>query len=130
LKKAEKQICYSLAEYLSLKYPNLIFRWDVGADIRLTIGQAMVIKNKLLHQKGYPDLFIARPVGGYAGLFLEVKQGFSEVYRKDGTLKNNKHIREQAEMLDRLNALGYKAEFCLNLDDCMEKIDKYLRGQQ
>ena len=128
MNRDEAQLAYAISEYLALKYPGVIYRWDAGG-LRLTIGQAKVLKDKLRHQRGYPDLFIAEPRGKWHGMFLEIKKDRSEVWLKDGkTLRKNKHIREQAEVLGRLFELGFYAAFGMGWDDCRSKIDNYLQG--
>lgn len=57
---SEHNLYEKIARYLQLQYPDAIYRFDVGADIKLTMGQAA--KHKRLHpERGYPDLFIAEP---------------------------------------------------------------------
>ena len=106
------------------------------------MGQAA--KHKRLHpERGYPDLFIAKPKeikvktalgGGYSlvetnplgGLYLEIKKDGEKLTKKDGSWRTP-HIAEQAEMLERLRRAGYKAEFGVGLDECKQIIDEYLR---
>ena len=40
----------------------------------------------------------------------------------------DKHIEEQAEMLEKLRARGYRAEFGVGFDGCKKIIDNYLRN--
>ena len=55
---SEHNLYEQLARYLQLQYPNVIYRFDIAADLKLTPGQAA--KHKRLHpERGYPDLFIA-----------------------------------------------------------------------
>ena len=127
MNRDEAQLAYAISEYLVLKYPGAIFRWDAGG-LRLTIGQARVLKDKLLHKRGYPDLFIAEPRGKWCGMFLEIKKDRNEVWQKDRkTMRKNRHIREQAKVLGRLFEIGYYASFCCGWEDCKEKIDNYLQ---
>ena len=58
---------------------------------------------------------------------MEIKTESNSPYKKDGTLKNDKHIKEQAEMLENLRARGYRAEFGVGFDECKQIIDEYLR---
>lgn len=54
----EHQLYEKVARYLQIHYPDVIYRFDLAADLKLTVGQAS--KHKRLHPKrGYPDLFVA-----------------------------------------------------------------------
>lgn len=56
----EHQLYEKIARYLQEYYSDVIYRFDLAADLKLTKGQAA--KHKRLHPKrGYPDLFIAEP---------------------------------------------------------------------
>lgn len=55
---SEHNLYEQIARYLQLQYPNVIYRFDLAADIKLTPGQAA--KHHRLHpERGYPDLLIA-----------------------------------------------------------------------
>lgn len=57
----EANVHYQVAQYLKHQYPQIIFRTDFAAGIKMTMGQA--VKHKGLQSgKAYPDLFIAQPV--------------------------------------------------------------------
>lgn len=117
---SEHNLYEQLARYLQLQYPNVIYRFDVGADLKLTPGQAA--KHKRLHpERGYPDLYIAessenvnskdwngivREWGFYFGLYLEIKTESNSPYKKDGTLKKDQHLEEQARMLEKTACEG------------------------
>ena len=139
---SEHNLYEQIARYLQQQYPNVIYRFDVGADLKLTPGQAA--KHKRLHpERGYPDLYIAesseninskdwngivREWGFYFGLYLEIKTESNSPYKKDGTLKKDQHLEEQARMLEKLRARGYKAEFGVGFEGCKKIIDEYLRN--
>jgi hypothetical protein len=115
----QQQVC----DYLRVKYPHILFRSDFAAGIKMTMGQAA--KHKRLQScRAWPDLFIARPQNEYAGLFIELKA--VNIYKKDGGLLKNEHLQEQAEVLARLNMLGYRAEFAVGLEQAKTLIDDYL----
>ena len=122
----ERKLSYQIAEFLSIQYPKVIFRFDVAADIPMTIVQGSIIKNKLLHKKGYPDLFIAEPKGKFHGLYIELKKSYSEVFKKDGSYKKSEHIETQAAMHKQLRAKGYCVEWGLGFEDTVEKIRAYM----
>lgn len=124
---SEHNLYEQIARYLQLQYPDVIYRFDLASDLKLTPGQAA--KHKRLHPtRGYPDLFIAESSSKDHGLYLEIKTESNSPYKKDGTLKKDKHLEEQAKMLERLRARGYKAEFGVGLEECKKIIDEYLRS--
>ena len=75
------------------------------------------------------------------GLYIEIKKDGTKLKRdKDAKklLKGetkirkkgdwwDKHVEEQAEMLEKLRAKGYKAEFGVGFDECRQIIAEYLR---
>lgn len=123
---SEKNVHQQIVDYLKAQYPEVIFRTDFAAGIKMTIGQAMKHK-RLQHSRAFPDLTIYHP--GIAGkvLFLEIKRSRDEVLRKDGTFKKDEHIQEQAAMMDRLRGLGYSAQWALGFDNAKEIIDQWLK---
>ena len=126
--KQEETIKKMIATYLRTQYPKIIFRFDIGADIKLPVGLA--IKSKRIHQhhRGYPDLFIAKKINSVGGLYLEIKTDENQVYKKKGGFLKKPHIQEQNEMLKRLNESGYIALYGFGFDDAKNKIDLYLSG--
>lgn len=60
-------------------------------------------------------------------IYMEIKTESNSPYKKDGTFKKDKHLEEQAEMLENLRARGYRAEFGVGFDKCKQIIDEYLR---
>ena len=123
-KKDELKIQMALAEYMQRRYPGIIFRSDLGG-IRLTIGQAVQVK-RLQGDWAFPDFQVCAARRGYYGLFIEIKVSESEVCKKDGSLRQNKHIREQAKALQQLLDEGYLAVFGCGLDHCIAVVDEYL----
>ena len=132
-----------VADYIRLQYPNVIFHSDFGSGIKLTMGQA--IKQKRLNggRRSWPDMFIAEvmtkpvEVGPYynvrcfdtAGLFIELKREGTRIFKKDGKLVADEHIREQFDMLHDLRARGYAAEFACGFDEAKKLIDEYMKGR-
>lgn len=125
-KRKEESLHLSVVRYLKLQYPGIIFRTDFAAGIKMTIAQAL--KHKIMQQsRAYPDIFIAEPRNGYHGMFIELKKDFSEVYKKDGSLRDIPHIKEQQEMLWRLQGRGFVACFACGFDEAKKLIDEYLK---
>ena len=124
----EHDIYTLVADYLRYQYPNVIYRFDLAADLKLTMGQASKHK-RLQRYRGYPDLFIAEPIGAYSGLYLEIKVDGTKIYKKDGKLVANEHIREQHDMLHDLRRKGYAAEFGIGIEATKKLIDDYMKGR-
>jgi len=130
IKQSEQSVHSQVIKWLRYAFPKVIFHTDFAAGCRLTIGQA--IKNKSLQSgSGWPDLFLPHKsgCGKYCGLFIEIKKSRGEVYKKDGGLKKDAHIEEQAAMLARLEANGYKALFGCGFEDCKTIIEEYLKNK-
>lgn len=132
--KKERKISYDVADYLFNNYPDVEYRFDVAADVKLTIGQATIVSQKLRHKRGFHDLTILEPRGGYFGLLIELKKDRSEVFRKDGKLKkkwNNKtqsdHNEEQMAHLRKMRDKGYYACYGWGLDHTIGIIDEYMK---
>lgn len=66
-------------------------------------------------RKGVPDLFLALPRGGYAGLWIEMKsaQGKASV--------------EQNQWITKLYDVGYRVEMCFCYDSAKGVIAAYLK---
>lgn len=115
-----EQVC----NYLRMQYPDVLFRSDFAAGIKLTIGQAR--KHKRMQQgRAWPDLFIAQSAKGFHGLFIELKA--RPIMKRDGTtFLKDLHVQEQKLMLDKLQYKGYKAEFAVGFDQAKQLIDEFL----
>lgn len=136
----ESDLQVKVADYIRLQYPWAVFHSDFGSGIKLTIGQAAKQKRQNGGQRAWPDMFIAEPklikvtpiIGerrGYTirlhGLFLELKKEGTRLKKKNGEWASE-HILEQAEVLLKLRARGYRAEFVVGFDEAKEAIDNYL----
>lgn len=138
----EHDIYKMIADYLRYQYPTVIYRFDLAADLKLTMGQASKHK-RLQRYRGYPDLFIAEPVDiritphfkpdkrtrHYNGLYLEIKKEGVRIFKQDGRLVADEHIREQFDMLVDLRQRGYAAEFAIGFEGAKKLIDDYMEGR-
>jgi hypothetical protein len=134
----EHDIYKMIADYLRYQYPTVIYRFDLAADLKLTMGQASKHK-RLQRYRGYPDLFIAAPVVSrerasntdrfWCGLYLEIKKDGVRIFKQDGTLVSDEHIREQFDMLADLRQRGYAAEFAIGFEGAKKLIDDYMKGR-
>lgn len=125
--KKEQELVQNIAQYMQLKHRDIIYRFDLIADFPMKPYQAMRVK-RIHPKRGYPDMFIAKPSGNYAGLFLELKAEGVSVLKKDGTLRKDDHLLEQFKFMKELIKVGYKANFAIGFDDAIKQIEGYLNG--
>lgn len=132
--KAEEQIQLAIVNYIRYQYPDVIFRSDAGG-IKLTAGQARKMAALNGNIRGYPDLFIAKPklrqtkdgLPAFThGLFIELKKDGTKILKKDGSYVADKHIREQAKILQALERAGYQASFAVGYEQAKRIIDDYI----
>lgn len=136
---SEADLQVQVADYLRLQYPNVMFHSDFGSGIKLTMGQAIKQKRQNGGRRAWPDMFIAEPkvifrktiIGElperrFHGLMIELKKAGTRIYKKDGTLVADEHIREQFDVLEQLRKRGYMAEFACGFDEAKRIIDEYL----
>lgn len=121
---SEETIHKQIVKYLKLQYPNVLFNSDMSG-VKLPIGLAKKVAS-LRSSRAFPDIFISEPKGQYCGCYIELKADDVKVYKKDGSLYADEHIKEQYEMLKALNARGYYANFACGFDQAKKIIDKYL----
>lgn len=124
---SESDLQINIASYLRAQYPKVIFRSDYGAGLKMTINQARRQRAQNGFLRGYPDLFIAEPKKGYHGLFIELKTEKARVFLKDKKTPATAHVKEQKEMLLKLEQKGYKAVFGIGYDATKKIIDDYLK---
>jgi hypothetical protein len=120
----ESQVHTAICKYLQTQYPKVLFTSE-QSGLKVTKNQAVQLK-KTRSCSGLPDIMIFEPRHNYHGLFLEVKKEGTIIYRKDGDLTANSHIRKQEEILHQLNSKGYMAEFVVGFDEAKVLIDYYL----
>lgn len=142
MKEADLQV--AVADYIRLKYPNVLFHSDFGSGIKLTQGQAMKQKRQNGGRRGWPDMFIAEPKEKttfdvktnrdvpngtfYYGCFIELKKEGTRIYKKNGE-PASEHIKEQIFMMECLRIQGYYANFAVGFDEAKKIIDWYLGGK-
>jgi len=119
----EYQLARAIAQYMQLQYPKTKWRFDMAG---LNLSKAQAGMNKAIQcGRGWPDFFLAEPRAGFHGMFLEIKKAGTELYKKDGTFKNE-HIFEQFWTLKNLSGKGYVAEFSIGFDEFKAKVDSYM----
>jgi hypothetical protein len=109
----EYKLQCEVVKYIQLRYPKVRYCASAGG-VRTTISQARKMKASG-YVKGFPDLQILEPKGGYHGMFLELK-----------TLKGHP-TAEQRQWVQHLSNKGYYAKIIKGIDNIIIEIDKYLK---
>jgi len=123
-KANETNLHIAIANYIKLQYPNVIFTSE-SSGIRLSIGQATQLK-RMRSSAGLPDLWLLEPRKGYHACLLELKKEGTIIYKKNGELRKDKHLKEQEAILSRLQEKGYFAKFVVGFNDAKAVVDFYL----
>ena len=89
------------------------------------MNQARELK-KMRSCSGLPDIMILEPRRSYYGLFLEIKKAGTTIFKKNGDIRSDAHLKEQEEILHQLKQKGYFAEFVVGYEEAKSIIDFYL----
>jgi hypothetical protein len=115
MRQIEHNIQVSIITYLRYAHPSAIFCASAGGMFTTPKqGKKMVAAG---YVKGYPDLAIHEPRGGYHGLFIELKSD------------TGKTSPEQRDWIAKLMERGYYAQICKGTDQAINLIDAYLSGK-
>ena len=123
--KKEETLHLKVCDYLRKNYPDVLFRTDFSSGMKMTPGQAAKHK-KFQKSRAWPDLFIAESNILASGLFLELKAEGTKIYKRNGEIRQNKHLIEQDKMLEELSKKGYRARFVIGYDQAIFEIQQYL----
>ena len=124
-KQDEYKLQCQFVQLMTMQYKSVIVFSDTAAHIRKTMIQQ--IRANALQSPGikWPDVFVARPSGEYAGLLLEFKA--KSPYKADGvTLLKNEHIQAQSDTMALLSEAGYQCHFVWSIEQAMSITNQYL----
>ena len=113
-KQKELNIVMAICNYLRKK--GYLFYCDIAVGLHLTSFQAVLV-SRLRCGRGLPDIIVFHRDDKYIGYAFEVKRSKEAYLKKDGQLKKDTHLSEQKEVLDRLTAQGWYANFVSSLDE-------------
>lgn len=125
VRESERRIHKRVAAYLRHNYPDIRFHTSLDGEAMGTSQRAHV--GYLQWGSGFPDLLIFKGNGQHVGLALEIKKDGESPYKKDGTLKAGKHLREQEGWIRYLRAQNWKAEFGVGYSECIDIILEYFK---
>ena len=125
----EETIQQQICQYVKVQYPNVLFNTDLSG-IKLPMGLAVKV-SKLRSSRAFPDLVFYEPrkINGkmYYGLFIELKKDGVKIFKRNGAVVANGHIKEQIKMITKLSEKGYYACFAIGFDECKNIIDMYFK---
>ncbi len=105
----------NVVNWFSYQYPQLADDLHHFAnERRCSVQQGRLLK-RMGVKRGVADFFLAIPMNGYAGLWIELKVG------------KGKLSVEQSEFLARKNERGYIATACWGFEAAIETIKAYLK---
>lgn len=116
----QNQIC----KYLAIQYPGVEYRTD--KDGQYAKGGALWDKKRQSGKKGFPDVIIAKPNAKYGGLVIELKKEGIKVFKRDGTLRTDEHLSDQAWWLEWFKSLGCYSTFAVGFNEAKQIIDDYM----
>lgn len=105
-------ICVNVFRMLYPKYSHLLMAIPNGGYRSKTTARTMKAEGQLA---GVPDMFLAVPINGYHGMWIEMKNG------KAGRVSDL-----QKEMMERLSNQGYMCYVCRTTDEFIEAVKNYL----
>ena len=101
-------------DWLRAQHPNIaLHTLHIGNERKSTYYAGYIMK-RMGVLKGASDLFMAWPVGGFHGLFIEVKS------------KIGRPSVEQKAFLQRMKDVGYRAEICYGAEEVINTMKDYL----
>ena len=114
MKYAEYVLQVQCVSWFWLQYPGKLI-WHTKNDGAKNIRQASRDKAMGI-RAGVPDLFIAEPVHGYHGLFVELK------------VKPNKPTEKQERMIDWLRLRGFRVKVSYSFEEFCEAVKDYFNN--
>lgn len=113
-----------VVNYLKKRYPDVLFMSDLSG---IWMPKLLAFKlARIRGTRGIPDIIIFEKRGGCSGLAIELKASTKPVTKKNGELKKDEHIEEQAFVQDKLRKQGWMAEFCIGAEQAIKLIDLYM----
>jgi hypothetical protein len=116
-----------IVAYIKAQYPNVIFRTDYSAGIKLRIGQA-VAHQQLQSCKGFPDITIFHANDKYHALLIELKKTGEKLFKKDGITFKSEHLEQQNKVHKQLLKSNYYATFAIGFLEAKQIIDNYFKN--
>lgn len=112
MSKPEQKIQTSVANYIRLKYPRLL--WTISPAGLVRGASMAVLMKRMGYMNGTPDIIIFEPRGVFHGLFIELKA-------PGGTTSD-----EQIKFLAQASFLKYATAVCYSYAEAIGTIARYM----
>ena len=114
--KRENNLKYAAADFMNRKYPGLVWdmKWD-HVEFK-NKRKAAEIKRISCVNCDWPDFVLLSPNYHHKGLVVEFKDCKNTVFKKNGQMRENKHLLAQTKTLNRL------------IDYCQTSINRTFRS--
>lgn len=104
-------------DWLRAQHPKIAeYTLHIGNERKASYYAGYIMK-RMGVLKGASDLFMAYPIGVFHGLFIEVKS------------KIGRPSAEQKAFIERMRAVGYRAEICYGAEEVINTMKDYLSHQ-
>jgi hypothetical protein len=124
---SESELQSAACAWLKKNYPDIHFISTFNG-MKLPRGLAAIAQKQTSH-RGTPDLLVLYNNTKYPILFLELKKDGTVLINKNGTLRKDDHIADQAEYIYYLRSQGYYADFSIGYVDTIIKLKMYIEGE-
>jgi hypothetical protein len=128
-KKSEQKLQTRISDYIKKKYPGVMFKCDVAAGMKMSIGMAVLVK-RWRSSTGFPDVDIYEPKGQWNMLCLELKTEAGVPFKVDGSLRKNEHLEDQDNTHQALKRRGVMALFTVGFNHTAAVVDWYMAGAE
>jgi hypothetical protein len=119
LEGAEQKAVFDWAEAAQAQYPMLQWMVHVPNGGKRDARTAAIMKGQGV-KRGVPDIVLFHPVGGFAGLAIELK-------RADG--KPSDLTPEQRDWVGHLREANWYTAVCFGANDAIYVIERYCKGE-
>ena len=112
MKHTESKLQIACVRWFRLQYPNIILFAIPNGGQRGIIGATILKREGVL--AGVPDLFLAKQVNSFGGLFIEMKSA------------KGVQSASQREIMVKLLSAGYQYQICRDFDSFRNAVTNYI----
>lgn len=123
-KRSEANLQKNYCKWLKEHFPGIMIRPGMEG-VHLSATEADYYSS-CASDDHYPDVMLYEPRGGLVGFAIELKRDHNTLYTKKGTIRQNKHLMDQIETLERLAQRKWGTAIAGSLQEAIEKTIQYM----